>query len=216
MNKLTNITDPDGNEIDVGRQLRTLRKEKGLSIRALAELSSLNFNTLSLIENGKTSPSVSTLQQLAHALRVPITAFFDTRPVKKSVVHQKAGSRPRVTYSHGMLEDMAAELNLRQVQPFLLTLEPGADSGREPIVHIGHEFVYVLDGYLTYTIAGQEYLLEAGDSLVFEAPLPHRWKNSGERASRSLLILCPADENDHPSEHHFVSKERKAARESSG
>ena len=94
MNKLTNITDPDGNEIDVGRQLRTLRKEKGLSIRALAELSSLNFNTLSLIENGKTSPSVSTLQQLAHALRVPITAFFDTRPVKKSVVHQKAGSRP--------------------------------------------------------------------------------------------------------------------------
>lgn len=64
--------------IDVGRNLRDLRAERELSIRSLAELSGLNVNTLSMIENGKSSPSVSTLQQLASALTVPITDFFET------------------------------------------------------------------------------------------------------------------------------------------
>ena len=68
---------PPNDGIDVGKRLRLLRSEKGLSLRALAELSGLNFNTLSLIENAKSSPSVSTLQRLAIALDVPITTFFE-------------------------------------------------------------------------------------------------------------------------------------------
>ena len=64
-------------EIDVGGRLRVLRTGRGLSMRALAKKSGLNVNTLSLIENQHTSPSVSTLQQLALALNVPLTAFFE-------------------------------------------------------------------------------------------------------------------------------------------
>ena len=64
-------------EVLVGRNLRDLRTKRGLSLRALAELSGLNVNTLSLVENGKSSPSVGTLQQLAQALNVPITTFFE-------------------------------------------------------------------------------------------------------------------------------------------
>ena len=64
-------------EVLVGRNLRDIRTKKGFSLRALAESSGLNANTLSLIENGKISPSVSTLQQLSLALHVPITTFFE-------------------------------------------------------------------------------------------------------------------------------------------
>lgn len=193
-------------EIDVGRCLRELRNERGLSIRSLAEMSRLNVNTLSLIENGKTSPSVSTLQQLAAALAVPITAFFETDIPKNNIAYQKACQRPRAAFAHGILEDMGAGLNLHTGQYFLVTLEPGADSGAAPIVHTGHEFVFCLEGHLSYTIEDRVYLLDPGDSLLFEAHLPHRWQNAGEITSQSLLVMCPADESDRPNERHFKAE----------
>jgi transcriptional regulator with XRE-family HTH domain len=189
--------------IDVGQHLRALRLEQSLSIRVLAERSRLNVNTISMIENGKTSPSVSTLQQLAGALDVPITAFFENNNVQKSVSYQKADQCPQVEFAHGKLADLGAGLTLHGGQPFLVTLEPKADSGRYPIVHTGHEFVYCLDGRISYTIDDSVYVLDPGDSLLFEAHLPHRWCNIGETPSRSLLIMCPGEESDSPTELHF-------------
>ena len=75
-------------EINVGKRLQEMRILRGLSIRALAEMSGLNFNTLSLIENEKTSPNVNTLQLLSTALNVPITAFFEVSDSAKEVVFQ--------------------------------------------------------------------------------------------------------------------------------
>jgi transcriptional regulator with XRE-family HTH domain len=190
-------------EIDVGRQLRKLRAEHGLSIRSLAEQSGLNVNTLSLIENGRTSPSVSTLQQLASALEVPITAFFEIDLPKNNIAYQKAGQCPRAAFAHGTLEDLGSGLTLQGGHPFLVTLEPNADSGANVIVHTGHEFVYCLEGQLSYTIEDQTYVLDPGDSLLFEAYLAHRWQNTGKKPSRSLLVMCPTDESDRPTERHF-------------
>ncbi|KAF0108149.1 MAG: XRE family transcriptional regulator [Anaerolineaceae bacterium] len=198
---------PDAAEIDVGSRLRELRTAQGLSIRSLAEMSGLNFNTLSLIENSKTSPSVSTLQQLALALNVSITAFFERVQAPKQVVFQKSGQRPRASFAYGLLEDLGDGMTLQGGQPLLVTMKPGADSGPDPIVHTGHEFVYCLDGCLSYRVGGEEYLLETGDSLLFEAHLPHCWRNLGETISRSLLILCPADENDTSAEQHFAAEQ---------
>ena len=195
---------PDS-EINVGQRLRERRVEMGFSIRALAVKSGLNANTLSLIENGRTSPSVSTLQQLARALQVPISAFFETNVPQKSIVYQKAGQRPRAAFAHGSLEDLGAGLIWHGGQPLLITLEPGADSGLTPIVHTGHEFVYCLEGHLRYTIEDLDFSLMPGDSLLFEAHLPHRWGNAGEIPSHSLLVLCPTDENDRPTERHFTA-----------
>jgi transcriptional regulator with XRE-family HTH domain len=189
--------------IDVGHNLRDLRGEQGLSIRSLAEMSGLNVNTLSLIENGKSSPSVSTLQQLASALIVPITAFFETDIIKNNVSYQKAGQHLQAAFAHGTLADLGAGLTLHGGQPLLVTLEPKANSGPKPIVHTGHEFVFCLDGHLSYTIEDSNYILDPGDSLLFEAHLPHFWQNVGESTSQSLLIMCPADESDHPTERHF-------------
>jgi transcriptional regulator with XRE-family HTH domain len=198
------LINPEALEINVGRQLRKLRTGSGLSIRALAESSGLNVNTLSLIENGKTSPSVSTLQQLAAALGVPITAFFETDVPKNSISYLKDGQRPRGAFAHGTLEDLGAGLTLHGGQPLLVTLEPKANSGPTPIVHTGHEFVFCLEGHLSYTIEDRTYPLEPNDSLLFEAHLPHRWQNVGETPSRSLLVMCPADEDDQPTERHFT------------
>jgi transcriptional regulator with XRE-family HTH domain len=209
---LMTIMEPVGEQqtaptIDVGGRLRELRTLRGLSIRSLAEMSGLNFNTLSLIENEKTSPSVSTLQHLAQALQVPITAFFETTFSQPEVVFQQSGRRPRAAFSHGLLEDLGAGLTLGEGLPLLLTLEPGANSGPDAIVHTGQEFVYCLDGRLSYAVVGDEYDLGPGDSLIFQAHLPHRWGNRGNIHSRSILILCPADENDRSAEQHFKAKQ---------
>jgi transcriptional regulator with XRE-family HTH domain len=190
--------------LDVGLRLRQLREEQGLTIRALAEKSGLNVNTLSLIENGKTSPSVGTLQQLAFALQVPITAFFEAAEPEAKIVHVQAEQRLRAVFSHGTLEDLAAGMLRHSIQPFLVTLRPQADSGDQPIVHTGYEFVFCLQGCIHYQIEGGVYALEKGDSLLFEAHLPHRWWNAMGEPSQMLLVLCPLDERDRSTELHFL------------
>jgi len=198
------IAELDHAEITVGQRLREIRVLRGLSMRSLAELSGLNINTLSLIENEHTSPSVSTLQQLAQSLQVPISEFFQTDHGSKKLVHQKKGNRPHVSFEHGSMEDLAAGMPRFGAEPIIVTLEPKADSGKKPIVHTGREFVYCLDGHIAYTVDNETYLLGPGDSLIFEAYLPHHWKNLDSGPSRALLVLCPMDERDQPRERHFT------------
>jgi transcriptional regulator with XRE-family HTH domain len=197
--------------IDVGRRLREMRAERDLSIRSLAKNSGLNVNTLSMIENSKASPSLETLQQLAIALEQPITAFFEDVTPKKRIVHYKASQRPSVDFAHGKLEDLGAGIPGRKAETFLVTLDPLSDSGGNYIVHTGHETVFCLEGLLTYTIEDQDFVLEVGDSLSFEAHLPHRWKNTGTTAARSLFMLCPSDEKDRPTERHFAPLDAQVA-----
>jgi transcriptional regulator with XRE-family HTH domain len=193
----------DGNNIDVGHRLRELRMGRGFSIRALAEQSKLNVNTLSLIENGRTSPSVSTLQAIAQTLQIPISSFFETDHEEKKVVHQRSGKRPHARFTHGTMENLGAGMARFGAEPLIITLKPKADSGRTPIVHTGREFVYCLNGHITYHVDDQAYPLEPGDSLLFEAYLPHHWRNEDGTESQLLLVLCPMDERDQPSERHF-------------
>jgi transcriptional regulator with XRE-family HTH domain len=197
-------------EVDVGGRLRQLREQRNWSLRALAERSGLAINTLSLIENGKSSPSVSTLQQLAVALQTPITTFFETETPaakgqpKSNIAYIRHDRRPRAAFEHGLLEDLGAGTNIQAVEPFVLTLEPNTGSGPRDIVHTGYEFIYCLEGRIVYTIEGYTYLLEAGDSLLFEAHLPHRWQNLDPTKSRAILVLYPTDEHDDPTERHFL------------
>jgi transcriptional regulator with XRE-family HTH domain len=189
--------------VNVGQRLRELRGRQRLSLRALAERSGLNANTLSLIENEKSSPSVATLQQAAAALGVPISAFFETSADTQPVVFHPAGAPAGLPFGRGQMHDLGAGMVRRGIEPLLLVLEPQGGSGRTPIVHTGREFVYCLEGRLAYSIDGQTYVLGPGDSLLFEAYLPHRWHNAGDTPSRSLLVLCPADERDQPAARHF-------------
>jgi len=190
-------------EVHVGERLRELRQQKGLSVRALAALSGLAINTLSMIENGKTSPSVSTLQILARALDVPIATFFKQETIEKKIVYVRSQQRPVVTMDTTRLEHLGKDLAGHEVQPFLVTLEPDSGSGQNMIVHTGHEFVYCISGQVLYSIEKENYLLETGDSIVFESHLPHRWENTGSKPAQIILVLIPTDTHDTPAEHHF-------------
>ena len=187
----------------VGKRLNDLRIKYGFSLRELAERSRLNVNTLSLIENGKSSPSVSTLQQLARALEVPITAFFASKPITKNIVFTEADHRPTQRFGSTEMQHLGRDLTDNAVQPFVVTLQPGMSSGDQMIVHTGYEFVYCLLGSVQYTVNQQNYLLHAGDSLVFEAHLPHCWVNDSEIPSQLLLILYPADSHEKLGGQHF-------------
>jgi transcriptional regulator with XRE-family HTH domain len=85
--------------IDVGVRLRQLREERGNSIRELARRSGLSANALSLIERGRTSPSVSTLYKISEALEVPITSFFETPGDRSQIVFRKSTERTRVPFT---------------------------------------------------------------------------------------------------------------------
>ena len=190
-------------EVDVGGCLRRLREQRGFSLRVLSERSGLAINTLSLIENGKSSPSVSTLQQLAMALEIPITSLFENQTAERFIAHIKKECRPRANFERGILEDLGAGASIQAVEPFVVTLAPAAGSGTQDIVHTGYEFIYCLEGQIAYTVDGQTYLLEPGDSLLFEAYLPHRWQNLSSSNSKWILVLYPTDQHDHPTERHF-------------
>lgn len=189
--------------INVGQRLREMRMENELSIRDLAKKSGLNVNTLSMIENGKNSPSLETLQTLSFVLNTPITAFFENQDPPQKITYRKSGQRAMVAFDQGVLEDLSEGLPRRGAESFLVTHLPLSNSGKTPIVHTGREIVYCLEGAMIYTVEQQQFLLEPGDSLVFEAHLPHSWQNPNPVPTRSLLVLCPYDEQDEPTEQHF-------------
>ncbi|MBM4427323.1 MAG: helix-turn-helix domain-containing protein [Chloroflexi bacterium] len=132
----------EAESVDVASRLRELREGQAISMRTLATRSGLSANALSMIERGKTSPSVSTLYKMADALGVSITAFFGTEAEKKQVVFLKSDERTRMSFTRGVFEALGGENFAGRVEPFMLTLESGASCGPHDIVHSGHEFVF--------------------------------------------------------------------------
>ena len=188
----------------VGQRLRVLRKARNLSIRSLAKQSGLSVNTLSLIENGKTSPSVSTLRLLAQTMNVSITAFFENEHQDKRIVYQKAGERQQIVFSQGHMEKLNEGMPRLGSEPFITKLEPNANSGETPVVFAGREFIYCLEGHITYTVEDDTYPLAPGDSLIFDAYMPHSWRNTAATNSSALLVLCPIEMPDQPTERFFM------------
>jgi len=193
----------ESEQINVGEKLRSLREEHRLTLRALADISGLNVNTLSLIENEKSSPSVKTLQQIAQALDVPMVAFFEDDQPGAPVIYRKQAERPRAKFSHGTLEDLGNGKDDCPFEAMIVEISPQAGSGSTPIVHTGYELVYCLQGVIHYKVEDQVYNLQSGDSLVFEAYLPHSWSNANHTLAKMILLLSPGDEHDRPTERHF-------------
>ncbi|MBI3170321.1 MAG: helix-turn-helix domain-containing protein [Chloroflexi bacterium] len=193
----------DAISVDVSSRLRELREARGISMRTLATRSGLSANALSMIERGKTSPSVSTLYKLAGALGVSITAFFGVENEKKQVVFLKHDERTRLSFTRGVFEALGGENFVGRVEPFMLTMESGASCGPHDIVHSGHEFVFCLRGHLEYTVEKETFRLEAGDSLLFASKLRHRWKNPTNTVTNALIIISGFAEGEEPHVMHW-------------
>lgn len=187
----------------LGEKLRQLRSERNISQRDLARLANLSPNSISLIERDETSPSVSTLQSLAAALNVRMSYFFEEE-TPTSVLHLKASSRPKIENQGVVIEGMGKTLPSQELEPFTVTLEPKAGSGGErQVVHSGHEFVYCLQGRIEYVIDGQIYMMEMGDILIFEANLPHLWRNPFDEEAKFILVLQTPNSSREPVQRHF-------------
>jgi len=189
----------------LSEKLRQLRSERNISQRDLARLAGLSPNSISLIERDETSPSVATLQSLASALNVRMSYFFEEE-TPASVLHIKSGTRPKIESDGVIIEGMGKTLPQQELEPFSITLEPKAGSGGErQVVHTGHEFVYCQQGRIEYVIDGKVYLLESGDILIFEATLPHLWRNPFDVEAKIILVLQTPNASREPVQRHFSS-----------
>ena len=187
---------------DLGLRVRTLRKERGLSQRELADSAGLSPNAISLIERNEISPSVATLQRLAGAFDVRMSYFFVTEAPTR-VLHFRAGQHHALHAAGLTLEGLGGHLVDQHMEPFFITLASGADMGAGYVTHEGHEFVYCVAGRLCYEIDDKEYRLEPGEALLFEATLPHRWGNGWQQETRALLVLHAPHDPDEPTRRHF-------------
>lgn len=192
-------------KFSLGDRLRQLRSERNISQRDLAHLAGLSPNSISLIERDETSPSVATLQSLATALNIRMSYFFEAE-APTSVLHIKSGARPKIESEGVTIEGMGKTLPDQELEPFSITLEPKAGSGGErQVVHSGHEFVYCLSGRIEYVIDGTIYLMEKGDILIFEAVLPHLWRNPFDEEAKFILVLQTPNASREPVQRHFSS-----------
>jgi transcriptional regulator with XRE-family HTH domain len=191
--------------LSLGVKLRELRKERNLSQRDLAAQAGISPNAISLIERDEISPSVATLQRLAAALKVKMSYFFEDDNPQASVIHIKASERPSLTSRGLMIAGLGRRLREQELEPFFVAMAPEAESGRQPVIHSGHEFVCCLCGTVEYEIDGNIYQLQAGDFLLFEAELPHHWRNPSAEKTELLLILQSSKGSDEPVRRHFSS-----------
>ena len=197
----------DAVSVNIGERLRELREARNISMRTLATKSGLSANALSMIERGKASPSVSTLYKLADALGVSITLFFASDSQRKQVVFLKADERTRMSFTRGVFEGLGGEMFIGRVEPFMLTLENGANSGPRSMTHTGHEFVFCLRGELEYQVEREIYKMTSGDSLLFAAQLKHKWRNIGKTVATAIIIISGFEEGEEPHAMHWKKSE---------
>jgi len=178
----------------VGVRLRSFRERQGWSLRTLADRCGLSINAISRIERGDNSPTVSSLIRLATALSIPITDFF-IEPTQRSAVLVKCGQGALVQADGFMAEQLGGGLSGQKMEPFLLTVGPYFDGSREAIQHPGDEFILCLTGEIEFCIEEQPYRLQSGDSLLFQAMLPHFWRNPTAAPATLLLVFQAAQDN---------------------
>lgn len=164
-------------EAAIGRQVRQMRQAIGLTLADLARAASISVGMLSKIENGQTSPSLSTLASLAGALNIPIASFFAHVDEKREATFVRAGEGLTIErrgsakghqyrlLGHGLRSAVS-------VEPYLITLDETSDA--YPIFqHEGVEFIYLLEGEVVYRHGDRTYLMRPGDSLFFDAEALH-------------------------------------------
>lgn len=164
----------------VGLRLRALRLEKGLTVNALAGIAQVPSSTISKMENGRLQPSLVHAINLAMALGENLGFLVDRyRADPEDAVVARRQDRARIDYPEmGIaLEDLNGNFHSGVLEARLGVLRRGATSGAEAMSHAGEEFCYVLDGTIRYTVDGEAFTLETGDSLHFRSELAHRWEN---------------------------------------
>lgn len=182
-------------EVAIGREVRAFRKAQGTTVSELSEVTGLSIGMLSKIENGNTSPSLSTLQTLANALSVPLTSFFRQYEERREAVHTKAGNGveteregTRAGHQYNLLGHIGSNSSGVIVEPYLIELNTESDTF-ETFQHGGIETIYMLEGAVDYRHGAEIYPLRPGDTLFFDADAPHGPETLVDLPAKYLSII---------------------------
>lgn len=183
-------------EVAIGHEVRTQRKRQRLTVNDLSEKTGLSAGMLSKIENGATSPSLTTIQTLANALGVPLVSFFQGYDEPRGVMHVKAGqgaevqrTGTRAGHQYNLLGHIGSNNSGVVVEPYLITLSERSDVF-PAFQHEGIETIYILEGSVNYRHGDKLFLLEPGDSLFFDADAVHGPEEMLSMPIRYLSIIC--------------------------
>lgn len=182
-------------EVAIGREVKAYRKKQEITVAELSASTGISIGMLSKIENGNTSPSLTTLKNLANALSVPLTAFFKQYEESRTAVHTKAGEGveqeregTRAGHQYNLLGHIGSNASGVMVEPYLITLSDKADVFRT-FQHTGIETIYMLEGEVDYRHGDSVYNLKPGDTLFFDADAPHGPEVLKSLPARYLSII---------------------------
>lgn len=178
-------------EVDVGGRLRSLREARGLSQRGLAKKVGLPNSTISLIESGRSNPSVGALKRILDGLPIGLAEFFAFEPEVERSFFFKAEDLIEIGRGKISYRQVGERRAGRALQMIREVYQPGADTGKTPLSHQGEEVGIVLSGHLEVTVDGVRKLLGAGDAYAFESALPHRFRNTGGAECHVVSACTP-------------------------
>jgi len=183
-------------EAAIGREVRNLRRQHGMTVADLAAATGLSIGMLSKIENGNTSPSLTTLQVLSHAFSVPVTAFFRGHEERREAQHVRAGEHleierrgTRAGHQYNLLGHIGSNASGVVLEPYLITLTTESDTF-PTFQHEGLELLYMLEGEVDYRHGDRIYPLKPGDSLIFDADAPHGPGHLVRLPARYLSVIA--------------------------
>jgi len=182
-------------ELAIGREVHQQRKRQRLTVNELSEKTGISAGMLSKIENGATSPSLTTLQSLANALGVPLVSLLEGYDEPRGVMHVKGGqgvevqrSGTRAGHNYRLLGHIGSNNSGVVVEPYLITLTEDSDVF-PAFQHEGIETIYVLEGVVDYRHGDKLFTLEAGDTLFFDADAVHGPEGLTQLPIRYLSII---------------------------
>lgn len=196
------MQDPDQLATDLGRNVRRLRQRRNMTLEALAERAAVAKGTVIAVEQSRANPNIATLCRLADALGVGVA----------TLIEPGAGPRVRLKRSEETPALWSSEAGGRGL--FLMgtdppdvvelwdwTLAPGEAFEGDPHPAGTFEILSVFEGRLTVTVGDDEHVLDGGDTILFDADVPHGYANPGRRANRFVMtVLEPLPEPGPPPE----------------
>jgi transcriptional regulator with XRE-family HTH domain len=169
----------DGGE-DIGTRLRVVRQIYGLTQRELARRAGVTNGAISLIEQNRVSPSISSLKKILDGIPLSLADFFTLDFTASDNVFFTAGELTEIAFGDAISMRMVGrKVQDRTLQMLREVYQPGADTGEAMLRHHGEECGIVVSGVLVVTVGAQEKLLNAGDAYYFNSDIPHRFRNPG-------------------------------------
>lgn len=179
--------------MDIGQRLRSVRERAGLSQRELAKRVGVTNSTVSLIEQDKVSPSISSLKKLLDGIPISLAEFFtfDLADPEAEGPFYRAAQLPDLGNNGIHYFLVAGQRARRQMCILRELMPPGSDTGAEMLSHDGEEGGVVIAGQVEITVGEQVRVLGPGDAYYFESRTPHRFRNVGEAPAELVSASTP-------------------------